>query len=375
MKKTSILLSGGVDSLVAAQLLKEQGHDLIGIHFTTGYEKASYHGALAGFEASQEKPRTASDIVSRLKNQLAIPIEVLDCSIPFKEHVVGYFSRTYQQGRTPNPCLVCNPLIKFGTCLSFAKKLGASCFATGHYARLQKDQHGNYRLLRGKDHQKDQSYFLAMLQQKDLAVALFPLGGMTKSETLKMAASKGLQPVIKTESQDICFIKGGTYGEFLMQQPEFNVRKGPIEDSHGNIIGEHQGLHQYTIGQRKGINCPASEPYYVIKIDVAENKLVVSFKQDSFSRKCSVLHINWIQKPPKESIRVQTRVRYRHKAACSKLILSGEKSAVIEFETPQAALTPGQAAVFYSGDEVLGGGWIADVQMNTEHPPALHNKR
>jgi tRNA-specific 2-thiouridylase len=360
MKKIAILLSGGVDSLVAAQQLKEQGHDVVGIHFTTGYESVSRHDVLIGEEDSQEKPRTAANIVSLLQDQLAIPIEILDCSIHFKKHVVGYFARTYQQGRTPNPCLVCNPLIKFGTCFSFAKKLGASCIATGHYARLVKDGHGNCHLLKGKDHRKDQSYFLAMLKQKDLAVALFPLGDLTKSETFAMAGSKGLKPVVKAESQDICFIKGGTYGEFLMQQPGFKARKGPIEDSHGNIIGEHQGLHRYTIGQRKGIDCPASEPYYVLKIDVAANKLVVGFKQDSFSRECSVVHINWIQKPPKESVRVQTRVRYRHKAAVSKLTPSGEKLAMIEFETPQAALTPGQAAVFYSGEEILGGGWIAE---------------
>lgn len=348
MKKIAVLLSGGVDSLVTACLLKNQGHAIFGIHFFTGYEP----------QPGIEPREAAAAITAQLHDQLDIPIEIFDARKTFQALVVDYFVRTYQKGRTPNPCMVCNPFIKFNACLSLAAEQGASHLATGHYARVTKDGNGFFHLLRGKDHKKDQSYFLARLNQQMLSKAVFPLGGFTKTETIELSRKLGLKPVMPKESQDICFISDCTYGEFLERQPGFDSQEGPVEDIDGNVIGEHQGLHHYTIGQRRGINIPASEPYYVIRIDAEQNRLVVGFKQDAFSDTSHVEDIQWIHEPPPQPIRVMTRIRYRHKAAPSQLTPLGEHAARIRFETPQSAVTPGQAAVFYDGDEVLGMGWI-----------------
>jgi tRNA-uridine 2-sulfurtransferase len=348
MRKIAVLLSGGVDSLVTARLLKDQGHAIFGIHFFTGYES----------QPVIESREAAIGIVSRLRDQLEIPIEIFDTRKAFQSVVVDYFIQTYQKGRTPNPCMVCNPFIKFGACLSLAKEQGASHLATGHYARVRKDGNDTFQLLRGKDHKKDQSYFLARLNQQMLSQAVFPLGEFTKAETIALSQKLGLRPVMSKESQDICFINNCAYGEFLEQQPGFNRQKGLVEDIDGRVIGEHQGLHHYTIGQRRGINIPASEPYYVIHIDAEQNRLVVGFEQDTLSDKCYVEEIQWIHGPPPQPVSVKTRIRYRHKAAPSLLTPLDNHAARIRFETPQSAITPGQAAVFYDGNEVLGGGWI-----------------
>ncbi len=366
MKKIAVLLSGGVDSLVTARILKDQGHDIFGIHFFTGYETSDGNGvpgktttsAISGIESRE----AAAVITSRLSDQLNIPIEIFDARKAFQSVVVDYFVRTYQEGRTPNPCMVCNPSVKFGVCLSLATQKGASRLATGHYARVKKDSNGTFRLLCGKDHKKDQSYFLARLNQQMLSKAVFPLGEFTKAETIALSRKLGLKPVAPKESQDICFINNCSYGEFLVQQPGFNSPKGLVVDIDGHIIGEHQGLHHYTIGQRRGINIPASEPYYVIRIDPDQNRLVVGFKQDAFSDTCHVENIQWIHEPPPRDINIMTRIRYRHEAAASQLTPLGKHAARIRFEAPQSAISPGQAAVFYDGDAVLGGGWIRTEQ-------------
>ncbi|MFC1812953.1 tRNA 2-thiouridine(34) synthase MnmA [Thermodesulfobacteriota bacterium] len=361
---TAIAVSGGIDSLVAAYLLKNECHEVIGIHFLTGYEAlnldptkkpVSVSPHAPGVSTAKEETRRSADHIS---NQLGIRVELLDCSTEFNKTVVDYFTQTYQAGRTPNPCLVCNPRIKFGTVLSFAEKLGASRLATGHYARLNRDGQGRFHLLRGIDKKKDQSYFLAMMTQSKLAGACFPLGDMTKSEVVDLARDKGLHPVKRAESQDICFIKGNRYGEFLSTRSGFEPEPGIIEDVNGDILGEHQGLHLFTIGQRRGINCPAAEPYYVVRIDKTKNRLVVGYKKDLLSSECRIVNINWIIQKPDSPIKVQTRVRYRHIAAPSTLIPVDAGTAVVRFKTPQSALTPGQGAVFYRDDEVLGGGWI-----------------
>jgi len=361
---TAIAVSGGIDSLVAAFLLKNQGHEVIGIHFLTGYEAldldpnkkpVSVNPDTPGVSTVREEARRPADYIS---NQLGIRVELLDCSIEFNKTVVDYFTQTYQAGRTPNPCLVCNPRIKFGTVLSFAKKLGALRLATGHYARLNRNDQGRFHLFRGIDRKKDQSYFLAMMTQSKLAGACFPLGDMTKSEVKDLAREKGLHSFKRAESQDICFIRGNRYGDFLSMQSGFEPEPGIIEDVNGDILGEHQGLHLFTIGQRRGINCPAAEPYYVVRIDKTKNRLVVGFKKDLLSSECRIVNINWIIQEPDSPIEVRTRVRYRHIAAPSILVPVGADTAVVRFKTPQSALTPGQGAVFYRDDEVLGGGWI-----------------
>jgi len=338
---TAIAISGGIDSLVAAYLLKKQGHKVIGIHFTTGYETEPVN------------------VISHIADKLNINIKVLDCRKEFKQKVVDYFIQSYLTGQTPNPCLVCNPLIKFGTMLEFARRLGASCLATGHYAGIIKDKDGRFHLLKGVDPEKDQSYFLAFMSQKQLAHACFPLGMMTKAEVIKLAKEHELDHFIKQESQDICFIKGKTYGEFIALQKGLIPQPGLIEDIDGNIIGKHKGLHIFTIGQRRGINLPASEPYYVVRIDRKQNRIIVGFKNSLMASECKVTGINWIDKEPTSPVKVYTRVRYRHKAALSILFPDDGNKAIVRFKTPQSAITPGQGAVFYRDNEVLGGGWIA----------------
>ena len=338
---TAIAVSGGIDSLVAAHLLKEQGHNIIPIHFTTGYETHSL------------------DIVSHISAQLGIEVNLIDCSIEFKNKVVDYFTQTYRAGQTPNPCMVCNPSIKFGTVFDFARKRGASFIATGHYARISRDNKGNCHLLKGIDSKKDQSYFLALMSQKQLSTACFPLGDITKPQVKQLAVEKGLEPAQKRESQDVCFTRDKTYGEFLSLQPGFEPKPGLIEDVNGRILGEHKGLHLFTIGQRRGINCPASEPYYVVDIDPEQNRLRVGFKRNLLSSECKITDINWINKKPNVPLNVFTRVRYRHHATASKLFPVNAKTAIVRFEKPQSAITPGQCAVFYQDDEVIGGGWIS----------------
>lgn len=352
---TAIAVSGGIDSLMAAHLLKKKGHNVIGIHFVTGYEDPFPHNGQSAHLLESHK-------IFPIAKQLGIDIKILDCSIEFKKNVVDYFIQTYQAGKTPNPCMVCNPSIKFGTVFNFARKLGASTLATGHYARIEKDNRGKFHLYKGIDPKKDQSYFLARLTQQHLAGARFPLGNMKKSDIIQLADMKGFKPVKASESQDVCFIKGKNYGDFLARHEGFEPKPGQIKDVRGNILGNHKGLHLFTIGQRRGINCPASEPYYVIQMDPQQNVLTVGFKKDLFASQCKVENINWIQEEPSRPINIHTRIRYRHTAAASRLTPVDGKTAMVRFERPQSAITPGQCAVFYRDDEVLGGGWIAPIQ-------------
>lgn len=356
---TAVAISGGIDSLVAAALLKEQGRRLIGVHFLNGYETGVAPDNGAGKDTAVSSALThARQTMRSLAAQLDISIYIIDLCVEFKRHVVDYFVHTYGQGKTPNPCLVCNPSIKFDILLKKAGQWGADQLATGHYARIERTADGRHRLLRGKDREKDQSYFLARMTQAHLASALFPLGELTKAQTRRIAHSKGLVPVTTQESQDVCFIKDGNYGDFLAGQPGFLPREGPIEQVGGRVIGRHKGLHRYTVGQRRGLNCPSSEPYYVVRLDPARDCLVVGRKNDLLTSSCRVEEINWIGTPPAGPIPVMTRIRYRHKAVPATLHPVDATRAEVCFETPEAAVTPGQGAVFYRGEEVLGGGWI-----------------
>jgi tRNA-uridine 2-sulfurtransferase len=344
----AIALSGGIDSLISAHLLKEKGYSVFGIHFITGFETSGDSNSLS-----------SQGLVSNLKKQLNIPIHILDCRKAFKTHVVDYFTRTYMAGQTPNPCMICNPFIKFGVLLDAALELGATGLATGHYAKVLKDSLGIYRLYRGVDQKKEQSYFLALLNQKQLSHAHFPLANMTKLEVKSLATEKGLTSVSSKESQDICFVNDNSYSEFLMQYVDFSPTPGIIEDSKGNHLGQHQGLHKYTIGQRRGINCPGPAAYYVLKIDPSKNRLVIGFKDELSASHCQVKQINWIVPDISPGIRVHTRIRYRHVAALSTVWPADDQGATVRFDMPQNAITPGQGAVFYRKNEVLGGGWIS----------------
>lgn len=343
----AVAVSGGIDSLVAAHLLKQKGHELFSVHFITGFEKSagrSKGDAQPGLGALQEMAR-----------RLGIALHVVDLRREFKREVVDYVAGTYLAGETPNPCLVCNTRIKFGALLQWAGQRGARSLATGHYARVSRDESGSCRLFKGADPDKDQSYFLARLSQQQLQRAVFPLEGLTKAEVRAWAARHRMVPAVSEESQDICFIRGGRYPEVL----GLPASPGRIEDVDGNLIGEHQGLHRFTVGQRRGINRPGARPYYVVRLDRERNRLVVGSKEDLLAPACRVVGISWVLAPPEAARRVSTRVRYRTREVSSTLTPLDEKSALVAFDAPQSALTPGQAAVFYDGDEVLGAGFIA----------------
>ncbi len=343
----AVALSGGIDSLVSAFLLKKMGHSVIGIHFETGFETEKLAPSSQG-----------NRLVRELTDQLGIPVHIVDCRTSFKTHVLDYFTKTYLAGQTPNPCMICNATIKFGVMLNEALSLGANMLATGHYARVSRDTAGTYRLYKGKDSQKEQSYFLSLLNQYQLSYACFPLADLTKTEVKAFAEQNGLHPVTQKESQDICFISDGRYQDFLVHHAGYKPQPGFIVDRNRNRIGRHRGLHRFTVGQRKGINCPGPAPYYVLAIDSDRNELVVGFKAELSASRCKVRHINWILPDIANEMNLQTRIRYRHKAAASTVVKIDANTARVLFDVPQDAITPGQGAVFYHGDEVVGGGWI-----------------
>lgn len=346
----AVALSGGIDSLVAAALLKQEKRDVVGIHFKTSFEKEPSNKTNTPNSSLEARLRAAADALN-------IPLVFVDISERFRVDVVRYFIREYQNGRTPNPCMVCNRRIKFGELLNKAHDLGARSVATGHYARVIQDSGGRFQLLRGLDRTKDQSYFLALLTQDQLKAARFPLGAFTKEDVRNMAQRFGITPPVANESQEVCFVEDNDYARFLTKEG-VKGSPGPIVDRAGRKIGTHQGLFAYTIGQRRGIGIPAAKPYYVVRIDIEHNQLVVGHKSELSSVECEVEGINWIALPPEGPIRVETRIRYKHREAPSTLFPKAGATALIRFDHPQDAITPGQGAVFYQGEEVIGGGWI-----------------
>ncbi len=344
-KTIAVAVSGGIDSLVAAFLLKQSGFDVFGMHFTTGYESAGGHS----------NTRTRIDHLSRT---LGITVHSIDIRDIFEARIVNYFVSTYSMGKTPNPCMRCNRDIKFGIMLDYAGKLGARRLATGHYARTEKSENGRFALKRGVDLKKDQSYFLAMLDQGQLAQSCFILGDKTKTDVRQIAETNNIHPFFQKESQDICFIKKMTAREFLTSRLQNKFESGEIVDAKGYVIGRHNGLFHYTIGQRRGINCPGPQAYYVTGIDIRRNRLVVGFKDELCKKRCTITNVNWIKPRPSGPVAVTARIRYRHKAVESVLTHTGRDTATIDFSEPQPAVTPGQAAVCYQGDEVVAAGWI-----------------
>jgi tRNA-specific 2-thiouridylase len=363
----AVAISGGVDSLMAAFILKKKFSQVIGLHFIHGYEPNPIlppDWPARPFNASDPMIRISalpqSHPLQAISHHLDIPIRLVDCRPPFKKIVVDYFIKSYQSGRTPNPCLICNAKIKFGILYEMARQMGASFFATGHYARIVEQRNHFYLLKKGRDKTKDQSYFLAFLPRNTLSRICFPLGDMTKDQVMESADFYGLVPVSKKESQDVCFIPSNNYSEFLSAQGEMAFFSGRIEDLQGRIIGTHNGLHRFTIGQRRGINCPAGEPYYVLRIDSKKNRLIVGFKKDLFRPSLTVDNINWFIPVPDAAIDVFVKIRYRHQPAEATLIPQKNNTAVIYFKTPQPAITPGQGAVCYINDELIAGGFIHD---------------
>jgi tRNA-specific 2-thiouridylase len=345
MGTVAVAVSGGVDSLVAARRLLADGHDVVGLHFTTGFEGP-------GGPAPDALP------VHAIGRQLGIPIRVVDLAGPFSREVVDYFCRAYAAGLTPNPCLVCNPVIKFGVLLEAARRLGAEALATGHYARVRRDGVGTPRLFRGVDPVKEQSYFLSRLTPEQLLSARFPLGGLAKTAVVAEAKAAGLTPASPGESQDVCFLRGRDYREFLASTGRPTPGPGPIVDPEGRVIGRHDGCHLYTVGQRRGINLPAAEAYYVLRIEAEANRIVVGHRRQLAAVRCTVGDVNWIHEPARFPAEVEAQLRYRHRAAPAVVRPVAGGAVSLRFRTPQNAVTPGQGAVFYRGDEVLGGGFI-----------------
>jgi tRNA-specific 2-thiouridylase len=340
----AIALSGGVDSLVSGFLIKKAYKNLFGIHFTTGYEV------------------TPTD-VKALENQLGFAVHSINLASVFEEKVVQYFISTYLEGKTPNPCVICNQQIKFGALLEKAVEMGADALTTGHYATIVNPLSfpnrdiSNSWLEKATDLTKDQSYFLSLLEPHQLEKIILPLAGYTKAKVKLLAKENHLTPTTPGESQDICFIQDTGFSQFIIKKNGIVPKPGSIKDIHGKIVGTHQGLHAFTIGQRRGVNCPASQAYYVRHIDLATNTLVVCFKQDLAQAKMQVENIIWNYSDTQEKSTITTKIRYSHKGAASHLLRNGSTGQVT-FDDPQLAITPGQAAVFYEGNRVLGAGII-----------------
>ena len=345
-------MSGGVDSSVAAALLKQQGLEVIGLMLRLWSESGAEETNRCCTPDSMAQARRVAAI-------LDIPFYVVDAQDVFYSQVVHKFINGYAQGITPNPCLVCNRQIRWTFLLDRALALGAHFLATGHYARSIRDDQGLYQLLKAIDQAKDQSYVLHVLDQQRLGHALFPLSVYTKSHVRELAHHYNLPVAERAESQDLCFLGGGDYRKFLLRNAPQVGHSGPIISKDGNLLGEHQGLAFYTIGQRKGLGLQTPEPMYIIEIDVLRNTLVVGSSQDLGKSELIASSINWIsgQMPP-VPFRAQVKIRYKAREAWANVIPLDDGRLRISFDEPVRDITPGQAAVIYNGDVCLGGGII-----------------
>lgn len=345
-KKVIVAMSGGVDSSVTAGLLLEEGYEVEGV-------------SLRLWDYQRQEPQNCSDHMGAktVADILGIPHTLLDLRSRFVETVVKPFARGYLQGRTPNPCVACNRDFKLGTLLKWARGQGADYVATGHYARIVHDPLISHASLsRGTDRKKDQSYFLFALSQKQLAHTLFPLGQLNKSEVRHRASRLGLPVADRIESQDICF---GDYKALVESfAEEGDLCHGEIVDRSGKVLGHHRGIHRLTIGQRKGLGLSAPHPLYVLEIDEGTKRVVVGKKGELGCKGLVVRSINWIEPPEKEEILAEVQLRYRSPTVPCLVRPIGEESWEVHFQELFSSVTPGQAAVFYQGEQVLGGGWI-----------------
>jgi tRNA-specific 2-thiouridylase len=341
-KRVTVAMSGGVDSSVAAALLKQAGYGVSGIY--------------ARLWPNPDLKSTISDL-ERTCKLLDIPLHQLNLEEEFRRLVIDYFTQEYGRGRTPNPCIACNQHIKFGLLMEKALETGAEYLATGHYARIEPSPEG-YRLRQAADQSKDQSYFLYMLGQRQLEHLLFPLGELSKEKARKMAGEMGLPTVSRSESQDVCFVPGNDYRSFIAGHISF--QPGDIVDIKGKVLGQHDGLAKYTVGQRQGLGLASDEPLYVIELDAAHNRLVVGSKDQLLHSVLLASQLCWVSgKAPTGSIGIMARVRYKAPEVAAELYLND--GAKLRFDEPQQAIAPGQSVVFYQDDFVLGGGIIDAV--------------
>jgi tRNA-specific 2-thiouridylase len=353
-----VAMSGGVDSSTAVWLLKEKGYEVIGATMCIGMLDKTQGGptrccGLADIEDAR-----------RVALQLEIPFYVIHLREEFEKEVIQYFCEEYVHGKTPNPCILCNEKVKFGSFLKKALGLQADFIATGHYARVEYDERmGCYLLKKGVDRRKDQSYVLFSLTQGQLHHTLFPLGEFRKEEVRKKALQMGLRVHDKPESQEVCFIPESSYHSFLLEKLKESIEPGPILDKDGKVLGRHKGVPFYTIGQRRGLRLAKGKPLYVIGIDRDKNAIIVGGGEEVYSDTFIVNSVNWIvpQKMIPSFHNPQVKIRYNHPGSEASISPKGEGELEVKFKSPQKAITPGQAAVFYDEETVLGGGWIKEV--------------
>jgi tRNA-specific 2-thiouridylase len=344
-KKVFVALSGGVDSSTTGALLCENGFDCAGVFMITSEQS---HSAQADAETAA--------------GTLGIKLYILDLRSEF-EQILEYFCSEYKKGRTPNPCVFCNRYIKFGKLWEFARDNGAELLATGHYARIirHKDDVGLYEATRGA---KDQSYVLSMIDKGILPYIILPMGERSKEQTRELAAKFGLEAVKKPESQEICFIPDDNYTALLEQRHPELIRKGTIVDSSGKVLGEHNGVHRFTIGQRQGLGVAMGKPYYVSTIDAETNTVILGPKEEVMHRELRATGVNWLTSKPASPFRAKVKIRYNDTGAAS-TVTPENNDVTVEFDKPNSAITPGQLAVFYVQEEdksrIVGGGWIDSV--------------
>ena len=356
MSRVVLAMSGGVDSSASAVLLKKQGYDVVGLFMRTGT-----HGHDQGNTRPDNKKGCCSAIdagdARRVADRLDIPFYALDFEHEFGK-IIDYFADEYARGRTPNPCVVCNTWLKFGQLWAFAKQLSAEFIATGHYARILSGPDGP-ELHKGIDPDKDQSYVLHGIKREVLPHLLFPVGGYTKPEIRLMAREAGLLAIAdKPDSVEICFVPSGDHTEIVRsRRPEVAVA-GTIVEKDGTVLGEHDGIDRFTIGQRKGLGVAAGRKRFVLEIVPETQTVIVGDQVDLLASGLVASRVNWLTDPPNEPFRCTAKIRYRHAGVAATLIATPDGAAEARFDEPQPAVTPGQAVTFYAGTRVLGGGWI-----------------